>query len=204
MSAPPGICRPRQSLVQILIVLSWKHVNQAWKLFGSCKVGGYGLSIPKAFVETSLLIFPVTHYDKMHIQTPHNCLCLCYVRNPKTWSATIAKLGDEVTPYLWPMNFISNFQERTIAYNHWSSEATYGWLCVCFHLTFDNLIQSLWSLGIFLALSTTKNHGRIANPFAYLLHQKPFYMTWHVQSQQGLTNPYIDWGATQICTKDVS
>ena len=72
---PPGICRPRQSLVQILIVLSWKHVNQAWKLFGSCKVGGYGLSIPKAFVETSLLIFPVTHYDKMHIQTPHNCLC---------------------------------------------------------------------------------------------------------------------------------
>lgn len=53
--------RAHQSLNQILIVLSWEHVNQAWDLLGSYKVGGHGLSIPKAFVETSLSILWLTY-----------------------------------------------------------------------------------------------------------------------------------------------
>lgn len=59
--------RAHQSVIQILMVLSWKHVNQVWDLLESCKVGGHGLSIPKAFVETSLSLLWLTHRG----QDPH-------------------------------------------------------------------------------------------------------------------------------------
>lgn len=61
-----------QSLIQFSIVLSWEPVNQAWELLGSYKVGRHDLSIPKAFVETSLSILWLKHYGQdAHPNTTH-------------------------------------------------------------------------------------------------------------------------------------
>lgn len=64
--------------------------------------------------------------------------------------------------------FYFKFQERSIGHNHLSDEATYGRIYkfptkfIHMHPKVGNSIQFLWFWGIFLAISSTKNHRIIA------------------------------------------